>query len=248
MTAGNAPSTNPTPSAETLLSVDGLLAGYGRVRIIQGVTLDVKNGEILAVIGRNGVGKTTFLKTLIGSILPMSGRISFKGADISGLPPSRRARLGIGYVPQGRGIFARMSVADNLLMGERVGGAGAPNYERVFQFFPILKERLGQKAGSLSGGEQQQLSIGRILVGHPELILLDEPSEGIQPNIVQAIGRIIRRLRDEARLTVVIVEQNLDLIQATADRCIVIDKGVIVAEIPPHALADPETARRYLAL
>ena len=246
MAAADAPAAMP---AEALLSVSELHSGYGRVRIIQGVSLEVRNGEILAVIGRNGVGKTTLLKTLVGALPPMSGRIAFKGEEISGLPPSRRARLGIGYVPQGRGIFARLSVADNLLMGERVGGRkAASNYERVFQFFPILKERLGQKAGSLSGGEQQQLSIGRILVGHPELILLDEPSEGIQPNIVQAIGRIIRRLRDEERLTVVIVEQNLDLIEATADRCIVIDKGAIVAEIAPHDLADPEVARRYLAI
>ncbi len=247
MMASDAPATSAR-MAGTVLSVEALCAGYGRVRIIQGVTLDVKNGEILAIIGRNGVGKSTFLKTLIGAISPMSGRIGFKDQDISVMPPSRRARLGIGYVPQGRGIFARMSVADNLLMGERVGGKGVPNYERVFQFFPILKERLGQKAGSLSGGEQQQLSIGRILVGHPELILLDEPSEGIQPNIVQAIGRIIRRLRDEAQLTVVMVEQNLDLIQATADRCIVIDKGLVVAEISPSDLANSESARRYLAL
>lgn len=248
MAADHAPAPAPSPSSEPLLAVDGLIAGYGRVKIIQGISLTVRNGEILAIIGRNGVGKTTFMKTLVGSIQPMQGRIHYKGSDVTSLPPSRRARLGIGYVPQGRGIFARLSVSDNLMMGERVGGKGAANYERVFQFFPILKERLGQKAGSLSGGEQQQLSIGRILVGHPELILLDEPSEGIQPNIVQAIGRIIRRLRDDARLTVVIVEQNLDLIQATADRCIVMDKGVIVAEIDPAALADAATAKRYLAI
>ena len=248
MAALGAETVKPATAGEVLLTVDDLIAGYGRVKIIQGVSLNVRNGEILAIIGRNGVGKTTFMRTLIGAIHPMHGKITYKGQDVSGLPPSRRARLGIGYVPQGRGIFARMSVSDNLLMGERVGDKGPPNYDRVFQFFPILKERLGQKAGSLSGGEQQQLSIGRILVGYPELILLDEPSEGIQPNIVQAIGRIIRRLRDEARLTVVIVEQNLDLIQATADRCIVIDKGVIVAEFEPSALADPATAKRYLAI
>ena len=149
MSAGGA-ATTISRSTDVLLSVDTLYAGYGRVRIIQGMSLEVKNGEILAIIGRNGVGKSTFLKTLIGSISPMSGRIRFKDQDITSLPPSRRARLGVGYVPQGRGIFARMSVGDNLLMGERVGGKGAPNYERVFEFFPILKKRLGQKAGKVS--------------------------------------------------------------------------------------------------
>jgi branched-chain amino acid transport system ATP-binding protein len=141
-----------------------------------------------------------------------------------------------------------MSVGDNLTMGERVGNEGDSDRRRVFQFFPILKERLSQKAGSLSGGEQQQLAFGRILAGHPELILLDEPSEGIQPNIVQEIGRIIQRLRHEEGLTVVIVEQNLELIHAVADRCIVMDKGKIVAELTADEIKDPEVAKRYLAI
>ena len=230
------------------LSVSNLYSGYGKVRIVQDVSMSIGEGEIVAVIGRNGVGKTTLMKTLIGIIGTLHGKIEFNGRDISRLSSSRRARLGIGYVPQGRGIFTRMSVGDNLTMGERVGDVRSVNRQRVFQFFPILQERLSQKAGSLSGGEQQQLAFGRILAGQPELILLDEPSEGIQPNIVQEIGRIINRLRQEEGLTVVIVEQNLELIHAVADRCIVMDKGEIIAELTAEEIKDPEVARRYLAI
>ena len=230
------------------LNVSNLYSGYGKVRIVQDVSMSIGEGEIVAVIGRNGVGKTTLMKTLIGIIGTLHGKIEFNGRDISRLSSSRRARLGIGYVPQGRGIFTRMSVSDNLTMGERVGDVRSVNRQRVFQFFPILQERLSQKAGSLSGGEQQQLAFGRILAGQPELILLDEPSEGIQPNIVQEIGRIIHRLRQEEGLTVVIVEQNLELIHAVADRCIVMDKGEIIAELTAEEIKDPEVARRYLAI
>jgi len=230
------------------LNVSNLYSGYGKVRIVQDISMSIGEGEIVAVIGRNGVGKTTLMKTLIGIIGTLHGKIEFNGRDISRLSSSRRARLGIGYVPQGRGIFTRMSVSDNLTMGERVGDVRSVNRQRVFQFFPILQERLSQKAGSLSGGEQQQLAFGRILAGQPELILLDEPSEGIQPNIVQEIGRIIHRLRQEEGLTVVIVEQNLELIHAVADRCIVMDKGEIIAELSAEEIKDPEVARRYLAI
>ena len=230
------------------LNVSNLYSGYGRVRIVQDVSMSVDEGEIVAVIGRNGVGKTTLMKTLVGLLGTLHGTIEYKGEDISRLSAARRARLGIGYVPQGRGIFTRMSVGDNLTMGERVGSEGASDRRRVFQFFPILEERLSQKAGSLSGGEQQQLAFGRILSGHPELILLDEPSEGIQPIIVQEIGRIIQRLRHEEGLTVVIVEQNLELIHAVADRCIVMDKGKIIAELTAEEIKDPEVAKRYLAI
>ena len=232
-----------------LLNVGDLTSGYGGIRIVNDVSFSVEEREIVAVIGRNGVGKTTLMKTLIGLIRGFAGSIEFRGQEVSRIPAARRAQLGMGYVPQGRGIFARLSVGDNLRMGERVGGKGDPaEYDRVHQFFPILKERQSQKAGSLSGGEQQQLAIGRVLVGHPELILLDEPSEGIQPNIVQSIGEIIKRLRDEIGLTVVIVEQNLDLISAVADRCLVIDKGSIIAHLEAGEIADPDVARKYLAI
>ena len=232
-----------------LLNVVNATSGYGRVRIVNGVSFGVDTGEILAIIGRNGVGKTTLMKTLIGGIQLMGGGIEFGGHDVGKLGSAQRARLGIGYVPQGRGIFSRMSVADNLILGKAIGRAERqPNFEQVYRFFPILKERLQQRAGSMSGGQQQQLAIGQILVGNPSLILLDEPSEGIQPNIVQRIGQIIRRLRDEQGLTVIIVEQNLTLIQAVADRCIVMDKGTVVAQVSKDEIADPSIAKGFLAI
>jgi branched-chain amino acid transport system ATP-binding protein len=236
-------------NGETLLEIKHLSSGYGRVCIVNDVSLRIAAGEILAIIGRNGVGKSTLMKTLIGSISVTTGKIEFLGRDITFGRSASRARLGIGYVPQGRGIFGRMSVAENLALGQWVGTTeGQPNYARTFEFFPILKERLHQRSGSLSGGEQQQLAIGRILVGAPRLILLDEPSEGIQPNIVQEIGRIICRLRNEQNLTVLVVEQNLDLIKAVADRCIVIDKGRVVAYLAQADIGDPDLAKRYLAV
>jgi branched-chain amino acid transport system ATP-binding protein len=232
-----------------LLSALNVSSGYGGVRIVQDVNLSVKEGEIVAIVGRNGVGKTTLMKTLIGLIGLLGGKIEFKGEDISRFRPSHRADIGFGYVPQGRDIFAYMTVKENLRLGEAVGGKKrASNYDRVYRYFPRLEDRGSQKAGSLSGGEQQQLAIGRVLVGHPELILLDEPSEGVQPNLVQEIARIIRRMQAEEGLTVVIVEQNLALIHAVADRCVVMDKGAVVKELSTEEIADPETAKRYLAV
>jgi urea ABC transporter ATP-binding protein UrtE len=230
------------------LRLSGLQSGYGRVKVVNNVSLEIATGEIVAVIGRNGVGKTTLMKTIVGEIPSMAGSIRFRGIDLTGLSSTRRSRLGVGYVPQGREVFARMSVAENLALGTGVGEADKANLDRVFGFFPVLQRRLGQLAGSMSGGEQQQLAIGRILAGRPDIILLDEPSEGVQPNIVQEIGRIIRRLREEERLTVLIVEQNLELIRAVADRCVVMDKGVVVGELQPDELSDPEAAARYLAI
>ena len=234
-----------------LLQVSNLKSGYGRTRILNGIDFSAARGEVLAVIGRNGVGKTTLMKTLIGLLPVMDGEMRFDGEPLTHLTAARRARHGIGYVPQGRGIFGRMTVGENLATGETVGafsGAAAANYDRVFRFFPRLRERLSQKAGTMSGGEQQQLAIGRVLIGMPKLVLLDEPSEGIQPNIIQEIGRIIRRLSTEENLTVIIVEQNLELIEASADRCLVMDKGTIIAEIEPMALKDPQVSKKYLAI
>lgn len=236
-------------SEQTLLTVDDVSSGYGSARILQHVSFSVKGHEILAIVGRNGVGKTTLMKTLIGLLRLMDGSIEFKGENVGRFRPSRRADRGIAYVPQGRGIFGRMSVTENLLLGQGLGGKGRKaNYDRVYRFFPLLKERGSQKAGSLSGGEQQQLAIGRVLVGHPELILLDEPSEGIQPNIVREIGQIIRRLIEQENLTVIIVEQNLEMIHSVADRCMVMDKGTIIAHLTPDEIANPEVAKRYLAI
>ncbi|GGC59049.1 ABC transporter ATP-binding protein [Chelatococcus reniformis] len=230
------------------LKIASLTSGYGRVQIVNNVSLAVRPAEITAVIGRNGVGKTTLIKTIIGALPAASGSISFGAADVTRLGPAERARLGIGYVPQGRGIFTRMTVAANLALGAGVGRAASPDLERALAFFPILGKRLSQLAGSMSGGEQQQLAIGRILAGRPGIMLLDEPSEGIQPSIVQEIGLIVRRLRDEVGLAIMIVEQNLALIQAVADTCLVMDKGAIIARIAPGELSDPDVAQRYLAI
>ncbi|WP_420131580.1 ABC transporter ATP-binding protein [Rhodopseudomonas sp.] len=236
----------PVPDPQLMIS--SLQSGYGRVKVVNNISLQISTGEIVAVIGRNGVGKTTLMRTIIGEIPALTGAIRFRGIDVTRLDSTRRSRLGIGYVPQGRDVFTRLTVAENLALGVRVGDAEKPNLERVFGFFPILEKRLSQLAGSMSGGEQQQLAIGRILAGRPDIILLDEPSEGVQPNIIQDIGRIIRRLREDERLTVLIVEQNLDLIRAVADRCVVMDKGAVTGELQPDELSDPEAAARYLAI
>ena len=234
---------------ETVLSTVKLRAGYGGRPVLIDVDLDIREGEIVAVIGRNGVGKSTLMKTLIGLIDVASGAVLVKGEDVSRLKAHRRARLGLGYVPQGRDVFPRMSVAENLEVGESLRPAGTPpDYASVYAAFPILDERRGQRAGTLSGGQQQQLAIGRVMVGRPQLILLDEPSEGIQPSIVQDIGRTMVELNRTAGTTIVFVEQNLDMIRAMAQRCYVMDKGRVVAELSREALDDRATVQRYLAV
>ena len=202
------------------------------------------------MIGRNGVGKTTLIKTLIGTLPTLSGSVRLEGEDVTRAKPYQRARSGIAYVPQGRGIFSSLTVRENLQMGERIGDApiDAASYQRIHGFFPILEERAGQMAGSFSGGQQQQLALGRALLGKPRVLLLDEPSEGIQPNIVQDIGMLLRHLATSERLTVLVVEQNLALIRLVADRCIVMDKGRFVATLHPDELADGAVAQRYLGV
>ncbi|MCB1500276.1 MAG: ABC transporter ATP-binding protein [Bauldia sp.] len=234
---------------EVLLSTAGLRAGYGGKPILQGVDLEVREGEIVAVIGRNGVGKSTLMRALIGLLPATGGAIVFKGESVEALPAHKRATLGIGYVPQGRDVFPRMSVEENLKVGESIrGSATAADYERVFASFPILKERRAQRAGTLSGGQQQQLAIGRVMISSPQLVLLDEPSEGIQPSIVQDIARTMMEINRSTGVTIVFVEQNLDMIRTMAQRCYVMDKGRIVAAIDAHELDNREAIRRYLAV
>jgi urea ABC transporter ATP-binding protein UrtE len=236
----------PDPTA--LLTVEGLRSGYGGKPVLQGVDLSVRDREVTAVIGRNGVGKSTLMKAVIGLLPTTDGTIRFNGADIGAETPHARARRGIGYVPQGRDVFPRMSVEENLRVGLSISGARRADFEPVYAYFPILKERRRQAAGTLSGGQQQQLAIGRVLVGQPTLLLLDEPSEGIQPSIVQDIARIVVELNRKTGLTVVLVEQNIDMIRAMAQRCYVMDKGRVVAELTPAMLDDSAVVRRYLAV
>jgi branched-chain amino acid transport system ATP-binding protein len=215
-----------------ILEVSGLSARYGATPVLRGIDLAVNEREIVAVIGRNGVGKTTTMRCLIGLLRASAGSIRYRGQDITSLPPDDRARLGIGYIPQGRHVFPRMTVHENLVVGELIGAARRQSrLDLVFNYFPILKERRRQVAGTLSGGEQQQLAIGRVLIGGPDLILLDEPSEGVQPSIVKLICRVLRTIRDELGTTVVFVEQNLDTILALAERCYVMEKGEIAHEL-----------------
>ena len=230
---------------EPLLKVSRLAGGYGGKPVLQGVDLTIRAGEIVAVIGRNGVGKTTLMRALIGLLPLTGGTIRFQGEPIEALSAHRRARRGLGYVPQGRDVFPRMTVEENLRVGAAVRGDGIGS---AYATFPILRERRRQAAGTLSGGQQQQLAIARVLVGKPRLILLDEPSEGIQPSIVQEIARAMLALNRDAGTTVVLVEQNIDMIRAMAQRCTVMDKGRVVAELASSDLDDRETVRRHLAI
>lgn len=231
-----------------LLVAHGLRSGYGGKPVLQGVDLEVQQGEIVSVIGRNGVGKSTLMKTLIGLLATTAGSIRMRGENLEALTAHQRVRRGIGYVPQGRDVFPRMTVEENLRVGESLGRGTAADYTTVYDVFPILRERRRQRAGTLSGGQQQQLAIGRVLVGRPDLLLLDEPSEGIQPSIVQDIARIAVDLNRRTGITIVLVEQNIDMIRSMAQRCYVMDKGRIVAELAPATLEDRETVRRYLAV
>ncbi|MBA3324368.1 MAG: ABC transporter ATP-binding protein [Rhodobacteraceae bacterium] len=234
---------------DVLLAVEGLRSGYGASPVLLGVDLDVGRGEVVAVIGRNGVGKTTLMRTLCGLLAPTAGRISFGGRDVTAEAADRRARGGLAYIPQGRDVFPTLTVRENLLVAEAARTSPArPDYAEIYRSFPVLKERDRQSAGTLSGGQQQQLAIARAMIGEPTMMLLDEPSEGIQPSIVQEISGHIRRLNTETGLTVLFVEQNLDLIVSLADRGIVMDKGHIVARLDGADIKSRDVVKRFLAL
>ena len=235
--------------ARPMLAAEGLRAGYATGDVLQGVGLEVGAGEIVGVLGRNGVGKSTLIRTLIGLLPARSGRIRFKGQDITGEPANLRARRGIGYVPQGREIFPHMSVMDNLRMGGFVNaGKGSFALDEVLGWFPFLRERLRQRGGTLSGGQQEMLAIARALVNGPDLMLLDEPSDGVQPSIVQEIGDFLAALVGRKPIGVLLVEQNIDLVQTTAHRAYVMDKGRVVAAITRDELLDTERVAEFLAV
>jgi branched-chain amino acid transport system ATP-binding protein len=235
-------------TSDPVLAVSGLWANYGATPILQGVDISIGKGEIVGLIGRNGVGKTTTMRCLIGLLRATAGSIRVLGQDLTGQPADAFARLGIGYIPQGREVFPRMTVAENLTVGELIGGPkGKKQPDLVYQYFPRLAERRNQMAGTMSGGEQQQLAIGRALIGNPALMLLDEPSEGIQPSIVQMICEALKSIRNELGTTILFVEQNLDTILAISERCYVMEKGRITAEIPPGGITS-EAVRGHLSI
>jgi urea ABC transporter ATP-binding protein UrtE len=232
-----------------VIATDGLRAGYATGEVLQGVSIHVDEAEIVGVLGRNGVGKTTLMRTLIGLLPARSGTIRFRGEDVTRLKANRRARYGIGYVPQGRDVFPHMSVIDNLRMGGFIKGLnGKPRLDLVHGYFPFLHERANQRAGTLSGGQQEMLAIGRALAGEPELLLLDEPSDGVQPSIVQEIGDFVVELNQKERLAVLIVEQNIDLIQKVASRAYVLDKGRVVRTLEREEIRNTERLAEFLAI
>jgi urea transport system ATP-binding protein len=213
-----------------MLSIEKVNQFYGGSHILWDLSLEVPEGSCTCLMGRNGVGKTTLLKTVMGIVPLRSGAIRFSGDDLSSRSADRRARAGIGYVPQGREIFAQLTVEENLRVGLAARRDGAREIpRRVFELFPVLEEMLGRRGGDLSGGQQQQLAIGRALAADPKLLILDEPTEGIQPNIVRQIGDVILKLNREEGLTVLLVEQKLPFARRVAHRFVILDRGRRVA-------------------
>jgi len=229
-----------------MLTIQQLSAGYGESQILWDVHLQVPAGQVVCLMGRNGVGKSTLLKSIMGLLPPQAGSIRFDGQDITRLPPEERARRGIGYVPQGRDIFPQLTVRENLrigLLGTRSGNARIP--ERIFQLFPALASLLDRKGGFLSGGQQQQLAIARALSADPKLLLLDEPTEGIQPSIIDDIAGVIAQIKAQGNVAVLLVEQYLEFAWRLADAYYIMQKGAIVAHGEMATLTD-DVVRRYL--
>jgi urea transport system ATP-binding protein len=232
-----------------ILEVEGLRAGYATGDVLQGISMTVASGEVVGVLGRNGVGKSTLMKAVIGLLPARSGTLRFKGDEITREGAHRRARRGIGYVPQGREIFPHVSVLDNLRMGQFVNqGAGDFNIQQVYDWFPFLRDRGRQRGGTLSGGQQEMLAIARALVNGPELLLLDEPSDGVQPSIVEEIGGFITTLVQRRALGVLIVEQNIRLLQTVAQRAYVMEKGSVVDVLNREELRNTERVASFLAV
>ena len=229
-----------------MLSISSLDVAYGQSQVLWGVDLEVRAGELVCLMGRNGVGKTTLLKTTIGLLPARGGRMTFDGSDITTWGPDRRARAGIGYVPQGREIFPHLSVEENLRMA-LLGCGRAASLDEALALFPALKPLLSRKGGVLSGGEQQMLAIGRALLTKPKLLMLDEPTEGIQPSIILEIEEALRRIKTELKLAVLLVEQYLDFAERLADKYVIMAKGAVVASGATRDLR-PEMVRQHLAV
>ena len=241
---------------EMVLDIRSLSVGYGQSLVLSQVALEVAQGQVVCLMGRNGVGKTTLLRAIMGLLRPRGGQVQFADDDVTSWPPHRRAKAGMGYVPQGREVFPYLSVHENLLMGlegfpagkrRGRGKDGNGETDRMYDLFPALKLDPKKAAGTLSGGQQQQLALARALIRQPKLLLLDEPTEGIQPSIVQEIGELLQRLRDQQETTILLVEQFLDFALGLADYCYVMEKGAIVLEGSANNL-DHNLVREYVAV
>jgi branched-chain amino acid transport system ATP-binding protein len=231
-----------------ILSVSGIEVGYGAIKALHGIDLEVAQGEIVTLIGANGAGKTTTLRTISGLLKPKKGHVTFNGKDITGVKPHIITGMGISHVPEGRGIFANLTVQDNLELGAylRKDKITDAEYERVFTLFPVLKERIKQNAGTLSGGEQQMLAISRALMARPQVLLLDEPSLGLAPQMVQTIFRVIRDINAEGT-TILLVEQNAHMALVTAHRGYVMETGrIVLADNTKALLASDRIKKAYL--
>ncbi len=229
-----------------MLEVEEVHTYYGGSHVLQGVSLTVGAGEVLTILGRNGMGKTTLIRTIVGFTPPRRGRVRFKGEDTTRWPPFRMVNLGMALVPQGRRVFPSLSVRENLEVARR--GRGRWTLEGVYDVFPRLRERAGNRANKLSGGEQQMLAIGRALMSNPELLLMDEPTEGLAPLLVREVGRVLGELK-KAGLSILLVEQNLPLALSVADRVHVLSRGQIVhSGTPAGLMANEEVKSRYLGV
>ena len=212
-----------------MLKVEGLNQYYGGSHILRGVSFEARLGEVTVVLGRNGVGKTTLLKSLMGVVPVKTGTVQLDGQDLTRATPYERVRAGMGYVPQGREIFGRLTVEENLRMGLASRPAGTTVPGELYELFPVLQQMLQRRGGDLSGGQQQQLAIARALAPGPKLLILDEPTEGIQPSIIKDIGRVIRMLADRGNMAIVLVEQYYDFAEELADQYLVMERGEVIA-------------------
>ena len=232
-----------------MLAVAGLKAAYGRIPILHGIDLNVAEGEFVGILGHNGMGKTTFLKTLIGLLRPTGGSIELNGKNITRMPAYKRNLNGMGYVPQGRDIFPNLTVLDNLRIAFAMHKVEEEKVlEEVLEVFPRLKPLLARSGRVLSGGEQQILALARCLCGSPSLLLLGEPTEGIQPSIIEEIIEILQGLRTSRNLTIILVEQNLDFIASLSQRVHIIQRGQLVNEVSPDQLYNPELVREFVGM
>jgi urea transport system ATP-binding protein len=230
-----------------MLTVTNLNQYYGGSHILRDLSFEVPDGKVTCLLGRNGVGKTTLLRSLMGVVPVRTGEVKFGAADLTRARPEDRARAGIGYVPQGREIFARLTVEENLRMGLATAPRGARVPDSIFRMFPVLKQMLGRRGGDLSGGQQQQLAIGRAIAGGPKLLILDEPTEGIQPNIIKDIEQVIRSLAASGEMAILLVETYYDFARSLADHYLVMDRGEIVKR-GAGADMDRDRVRELLAV